>query len=361
MINKIVLIVDGIEYGTWKNIKVHQSLDQMAGAFAFVTSNKHSGDNREWKIKIGSNCKVQVDGQTIVDGYIDEILNRYDSEGHEIQFLGRDRTSDLVDCSFIDPDNEKKNEWKDSTLLDIIKDLCSPFGIDVIADATASIDASVVIPVFNIESGTTVSENIRSLCNMAGLLPITSGNGDLTITRSGTNTTNDAIETGVNVKSFSGIYDNKNRYSKYVVKGQDNPTPFLSKLLDITEPSGEALDNVITRYRPLIVLPEKKVNVSEAEKRARWEASTRAGKSRVISYTVVGWTQTNGDAWPLNGVVHVKDKINNINQNYLISELTFSLDGETGTTTELTLKSQETYNILRTPITKIKTVFDFEI
>lgn len=361
MINKVVLIVGGIEYGGWKSIQVSQSLDQMTGMCGFLSSDKFSGQTREWLIKMGDSCKVQVDGQTIIDGYIDSIPLSYDSESHDIQFIGRDRTADLIDCSFVNPNNADQNEWKGVPLISIITDLCSPFNIDVVADASASIDASAIKNKFNVAQGATVSEMIRDLCNMAGLLPISVGDGNLTLTRSGTNRTNDTLEAGINIKSASFNQDNKDRFSKYIVKGQGNQDSAINQFIGITEPAEEAEDNVITRYRPTVILPEEPIVEAEALKRARWEVSNRAGRSRTLSYTVVGWTQTNGDVWPLNGLVDVKDRVFGINQKYLISRIDFTIDSDSGTITTLTLVSPDTYNILTTPINKVRTGWDPQI
>ena len=359
MINNVVLIVNGVEYGGWKSIQVNQSLDQMCGTFGFLSSDKFIEGAREWDIKNGSPAKVQVDKQTIIDGYIDSIPLSYDAEGHDIQFLGRDRTGDLVDCSYVNQDDSAKSEWLNTDLLSIIRDLCSPFGIDVVADSVeAEIDISAIIPKFSITQGATVSEMIRELCNVAGLLPVSVGDGNLTLTRSGANRVNEVLETGVNIKSASFDQDNKKRFSKYIVKGQGNPDPFIVSFFGVTEPQGEAEDNVITRYRPTLILPETKVTDDSALKRARWEASNRAGRSRTLRYTVVGWTQANGDVWPLNGLVDVKDKIFDVNQKYLISGVNFTIDDESGTTTTITLVSPNTYNILTTPITQKRSIWD---
>lgn len=356
MLNKIVLKINGQALEGWQSIQVNQGLNQMAGTFGFLSSDKFPKKLKDWGIKIGQSATVEVDGQVISDGYIDGIPISYDSTSHSIQFVGRDITQDLIDCSFVDPDDPTKTEWKDTPLLDIIKDLAAPFGIEVVADERTQLDASEIVST-KVEESATVAELIRELCQIKGLLPISLGDGRLTITRSGTNKVFDSLESGKNIKSGSFLQDNKDRFSDYFVKGQ-GVTSITEEATDYTTPLATLKDNVIKRYRPLVILPEKKIKPGEAEKRVQWESRNRAGKSRTMEYEVVGWTQSNGVVWPLNSIVKVKDDFFGIEQDLLISQINFSVDSDNGTTTTLTLVHKDTYIVLDKTIEKIKGILD---
>lgn len=358
MLNKIVLKVNGQSLEGWKSVQVNQGLNQMAGTFGFSSSDKFPKKAGNWGIKIGQSVSVEVDGQVISTGYIDGIPISYTSTSHSIQFVGRDITQDLIDCSYVNADDPTKTEWKNTPLSDILKDLAAPFGIKVVSDDKTSLELSQVIESLKVAEGAKVSEMIRDICQIRGLLPISLGDGNLTITRSGTNKTFDSIQSGKNVKTGRFLQDNKNRYSDYFVKGQGNNINILSNIADYTEPLATLKDNVIKRYRPLTILPEKKITNDDAEKRVQWEARNRAGKSKTLEYQLVKWTQSNGEVWPLNSIVKVKDDFFDIETDMLISRINFNVNDEDGTTVLLTIVPVDTYNVLAEPIEKERGILD---
>ncbi len=355
----IILKVSNKSYRNWESVYVGKSLMQLAGSFGFSTANIHgnivsdvglsqtSYKPEHWAIRQGNPCTVEIDGQVLITGYVEEMPMSYDKEAHTIQVSGRDRTGDLVDCSYI----ETPNKWKRQSIENIVKTLCDPFDIEVVVDTSVISEAAVEINDFAVEQGASILDDISRVCMHKAILPVCYGDGKLTLTRAGTNKTKDNLELGVNI--LSAVYEQSDleRFSKYVVKGQGVATSFFDFGADMDSRHGEALDDVIDRYRPLIIIADGDVTDKDCEKRAAWESRVRAGQSRKIEYTVQGWTQSNGIAWPLNSLVTVRDKFFGIDGPRLISGLEFSIDPMSGTTTRISVVPKDTFSLREVPIT----------
>lgn len=348
----IKLKINGKEYTGWQSIQTDSSLDNFTSTFGFSCSDKFPDKPDKWKIKIGDSCEVLIDSHIIVTGFIDEINPAYGENSHSISMLGRDKTGDLVDCSYLQDSTTQINEWKDLSVENIIKALIKPFGIDLEVDPSVASDVSKIVgDKFKVDEGQTVFNLIDPLLKQYGILGISTGNGKLTLTRAGTIKTNDSLEFGVNIKSARFIQSNLERFSLYRVYGQghgnDNKT-----ISDFRACSGENPDTAIKRFRPFVILSEKATTNAICKDRAVWESQNRAGKSRAVEYEVQGHVQSNGEVWPLNGLVPVLDSFFDINITMLIAGITFVVDDSVGTITRLKLVHPNTYNLLPSSLTQ---------
>ena len=364
--NKIILKVSGNEFENWTSVFVQKSLYQMVGSFGLTAANIFSGDFKKWDIAIGDECQVIIDDQIIITGYIDDIPITYDDQNHNIQFNGRDKTSDLVDCSFVIEGEDQKNEWIGQKIIRIIEDLANAFGIAVLVDSSVEERVNEKLPnegSFKANEGDTVFDLIFKLCEMKAILPISYGDGWLHLTEAGSEKANDMLELGKNIKSGVINQSNRDRFSRYIVKGIGKKNTENTEE-EATRAKGEHEDDVISRYRPLVILSELGgVTNDWCRDRAKWEAVNRAGVSRSIEYEVQGWTQSNGIVWPLNALVFVEDKFLEItaDESWLIAAVDFILDEEGGTITNLTLVHPDAFKLPPTsePIKTIKTAVDW--
>ena len=267
MSNEIILKIRGKSFKGWTSVVVEKSLYQMAGAFGLGATDIYPGDAERWDLAMGDECQVEIDGQVVVTGYVEDIPIDYDASSHNIQIGGRDKTGDLVDCSFI----MKKNEWKSRKVIDIIKALCSPYGIEVVVHNSIAQKASqranqALFPVITktdekedsvkVEEGDTVFEAISKICKVHAILPVSYGDGKLTLTQAGTSQAYDSLELGKNVKLGSLDQSNRDRYQTYICKAQSAGFDWMTTA-DFVSPKGQITDDVIMRYRPLVILLEK--------------------------------------------------------------------------------------------------------
>jgi prophage tail gpP-like protein len=330
-VSKVVLGVNGFNYGGWKAIRIVRGMEQIAGTFDLTVSERWPGQDTARPIRPGDACTVSIDADIVITGYVDDFNPGYDATSHQVRVAGRDKTGDLVDCSAI----YKTGHWLGQKLDKIAKDLCGPFGIGVVVET----DVGEKFSEFAIQEGETVFECLERAAKMRGVLLTADGKGGLVITRAGTQKAGVSLEKGVNVLRADGQFSHKDRYSSYTIKGQRRGTDddWLTPE-SITEVSGGATDSGVKRYRPLIVLGEDQGDGGAYQQRVDWERNTRLGKSIRSSITVQGWREK-GDAgalWTPNRLIPVKDDWQGLDAELIISGVTYSLD-EQGTTTTLDL------------------------
>lgn len=338
---EIVLKVNGLAYHGWQEVRVEKSMDQIAGSFTVRASDRYPKKPSDWKMHLGDSCSVEIADVPVIQGYIEAMPVSYSAREHHIEVNGRDVTGDLVDCSFISGGD---SEFLDLSIQEIASRLCAPFGIDVVVDSSAS-EAVQKKTSLGVSQGDTVFEMIAKLCRIAQVLPVSYGDGKLYLTRAGSQQASGTVELGVNVLSGTLSQNDKDRFSEYIVKGQGKGEDSVADLGSIVQPKGRALDSVISRYRPLVILAEKDVDFKTARDRAEWEAHMRAGASRQYEYQVQGWLQPDGVPWEINRMVRVKDDFLGLQDGtLLISRVEFGLSSG-GTTTGLTLSYPEKYDV----------------
>lgn len=337
----VSLKINGVSFEGWKQARVTAAVDKAAREFELVVSDRFPifmpGEN----IKAGDECVVEVNGQPIITGYVDEVSPSYDDVTHELSVRGRSKTCDLIDCSAMN----KPGQWRGIGLVDIAKAIAKPFGIEV---KTAGKDTPGTVADFQLQQGETAFAAIERLCRLQGFLVSDDEEGSLIITRAGSDSSAGTLQCqplgiGNNVLRGSLSVNTKDRFSEYIVKGQQSGG---SDDIDGDTARGTVYslkDSNIKRYRPMMVVSEGQTDTSTARKRAAWERSTRAGKSVQINYEVAGWVATEGgEIWKTNTMVPVVDSVLKVSGEFLIAEITYQIS-ERGSTTQMRLTPPEAY------------------
>lgn len=342
---EIQLHVGGKVYAGWKQATVTRSVDAISGKFDLQTMDRWEPRSQRWTIFPGDVCQLRIDGVPLITGYVNKAAPQYDADSHGIQITGRDKTLDLVDCSAIVPSNELRG----LKLEGIAAALAKPFGLKVVTQ----VNTGAAFPVFAIQPGETVWEAIERAARQRFMVVTTNGAGDVVIADIGTARAKDDLIEGKNIKGASAEYDDSQRYSEYIVKGQS------SVQNDGWEPAKAAIesrarDPNIKRYRPKIISAEMQATDGSAANRAELEAASRAGKSTKIGVTVQGWHMSNGVLWPLNHMVRIRSPYLSIDDDMLISEVSFSISNEAGITTKLELTRPDAYLLGQTKVKKGK-------
>jgi prophage tail gpP-like protein len=217
--------------------------------------------------------------------------------------------------------------------------LCAPFGVSVVAPSSTG----AVIDIFKIQQGETVFEALDRAAKKRGYLLTTDGLGSLVITRPGTQRATTRLEQGINILSGSAVFDFKNRFSKYTVKGQDfgwnkevDPAFAYKTIATATDPS-------VKRHRPLVIQSEQLTNLNDAKQRVNWEASVRAARASKFNIVVQGWRQGDGSLWRPNQLVLCRADRIGLNGEMLITDVSYTLGSDTGSTTTLALERKDAY------------------
>ena len=165
----VALLINDRRHVGWTEATVTRSLETISGAFTVTLSEREPGETTPRVIRPGNACRVELEDETVLQGWVDAVTVDYDAGAHTIAVRGRDATGDLVDCSAA----TKPGEWKNERLENIASALCEPFGISV----SREIDTGAPFSRFRIEEGESVFEAIERACRFRAVLPLSDGKG----------------------------------------------------------------------------------------------------------------------------------------------------------------------------------------
>lgn len=335
------LLVNGQEISGWTSIRISKRMEQLAHEFDLGLTNnrvtalsedvaqiKAAADVVEEDDKVRVRVKLPTSkggGDVVVTGYVDETSLEYDATSVSYRVTGTSRTGDLVDCSAI----YQTGVWTSASIDKICADLCDPFGLTVLRNGTAGPDFKR----FKLEQGETVFEAMSRACAMRGFLPLTDVDGHVVLDRASKAPSGAVLELG-NVLSGGITRSRRERFSKYIFKGQTAASDEWSGK-EAAELEHEVEDTEVARYRPMVVLAAKQKTKEDLGKRAIWERNVRAGRSLRVTYTVEGWTNSVGQLWEPNMLVHVRDEWCGLDQDLLVTSVDLLLDEQYITQIEL--------------------------
>lgn len=330
--NTVELLIGSQIYTGWKEVKVIPSISSIAGSFDLAMTDIKAKRVRE--VHEGDECQIKLNGELVIDGYIDDVLPFFDAKDHGVRVTGRDKTADLIDCSAVfDP-----GEWNKQTLLEIAKDVCAVYSVEVVAD----VDVGPAFKKFRLEPGESCFDLLDRAARMRGVLLIPN-NGQLLITRAGTDVAPTALVEGVNIKGGNALRSYRDRYKTYIVKGQSDDEGFTEPGLSVG-PSETVTDDDVTRERTLVILAEDAADATACEAQAIWERNVRRARSRRAEIVVQGWNHDKG-LWRRNTLVPVKSEMLSINQELLIETISYTLNKD-GTLATMNVVPAEAYEVL---------------
>lgn len=325
-------------YEGWKNVSVTKRIDSVAGVFQITLHQKFSIDRTDWEFKPGERAHMHLGKNAIFEGYIDTMNVSFGANSRNLTISGRDKTADLVDCSVLDT----YEFTKPLIFTEVATKICSPFGIKVLAQTDVGDPFNEV----SVKPGEKAYALLSRLASQRGLLLYSSTHGNLIINKRGAVRASTELVEGVNILEASMSSDNSERFSQYVVKGQNNGL-IGSKPEDATEAEGSATDSGIFRYRPYVLISESSADNKASKERAEWEATYRSAKSLTISVKVPEWRQRDGSLWGVNQLVYLDSPSLGLKSQFLVNAVSFSLSPETSRETTLELVRKDAYERVR--------------
>jgi len=334
----IEIKVDGNIYGGWLTARLPFGIEQIANSFELTLTDRWPKQDSPRPIKIGSACKVLIDNEVVITGWVDNSSPQFDENSHHISVAGRDVTGDLVDCSAI----HKSGQWANSTIEKIARDICAPYGIKVLLDTVVG----AAFPTFSIHEGESAHEAIDRACRMRAVMPVSDGQGNLVLTRAKDGPPVAELIQGVNIKSARAEFSMRERFSEYIIKGQGRGNDGDSDFPEMhTQISATSKDDFVKRYRPLIVLAEECGVHATYKERAEWERNVRRGRSARATILVNGWRNPSGALWRANTIVHLNSSHLGADADLLIVGGTYIMDAQMGQMTELNLVAREAFDL----------------
>lgn len=333
----LTLTINGQPYTGWKNIEVGRSIERMGGEFYISLTDFDKTPFVSSDFLPFMTCVVEIDGQIILDGYIDAVSHNFQSITSQFEIRGRDKTGDLVDCA---ASIDGPFEFINQDLSFITKKILLPFNIPL--NVETSIGAA--FSRFAIQPGETAYEVIERVCRYRSVLPLSNGVGGLVITKPGSSKANGRLVYGENILSGSTSIDQKDRFSLYVVKGQTEGFD-QATAEEISSPEGRSSDTSVPRFRPKLITAEAQGYDLTLQERANWEKQFAKARALRANYTVQGWFEDGKSSlWKPNTLVRVVDPKRSLNRELLIIGVNFSRSSR-GTVTNLELAIPEAFNL----------------
>lgn len=335
----VVLHVDGALYRGWKSVAVRRSMADLVGEFNLAAANPWDGAGRAlYPVEEFDACKISIDGETVLDGYVDDVDLSLDPRDHPMTIAGRDRAMDMVDCSAIHP----RGRWSGVNLLSIARELARPYGVTVRAET----DVGKPFSAFVIQQGETAYSALERAARMRGVLVMSDAAGGLVITRA--KKTEPIAHLSETDKSLSikSTRSGRERFHRYDVKGQAQQSGW-GDAEQAAQTRATAFDPAVPRKaRALVIVAEDMGDGVTFADRARHEAAARRGRALTLTIAVPTWRTPSGGLWAPNQLVTVDCPRMRHAGPRLIEAVTFTMDYKEGWKAELTLKPPETWDRL---------------
>ncbi|WP_370830246.1 phage baseplate assembly protein [Parasutterella sp.] len=351
-LNKVSIEVDGVRYEGWKSARIDMSIDQICRAFVLSVTDNFPGNHNFSRLQPGQKVVLKIGEDTVCTGYITATPISYDARSVTVQVQGKSKTVDLVDCCSpwaaiaSSPSSASEDQWKDvkttnkqklevkpaktvntswhnQTPVQIISDLCAPYGIRVICEIK---DFNSKIVNFTVNPGEKVVDSINRLLTKDNLIVTDNEYGDLVIAEVGKNgSCHDELQTGKNILSGSAGFDASKIFSIYAVLGQHKGSDIEYGKL-VSQDKGLAYDSSIGRYRLVVIKDTGQSSNTLGKSRAEFEAIFRRAQALMSKHKVQGWRQSDNSLWKTNSLVRIKDEFLKVSGEFLIQRLELTLD-----------------------------------
>ncbi|CAN5788541.1 contractile injection system protein, VgrG/Pvc8 family [soil metagenome] len=347
MNDDLTLIVGGRQIFGWTSIRITRGIERCPSDFELEMTELYPDEASSFVIQPGDACQVKLGDDLVITGYVDRFTPSISGGGHSIRVSGRSKCADLVDCDAEWPGGQITG----SSVPAIAQKLAEPYGkftdgstpnpIKVRTDVT---DVGPVIPQFNLMLGEKAFEIIERLCRFAALLAYDEPDGNLFLTRVSTTEAASGFQQGVNVQNASLTYSIDQRYSEVLAFIQSVDT-----FLDLGD-DGNLIATVgdagVRRHRRKIVIAESgDSDFNVAKRRADWEVVRRYGRSAQLTITTDGWRDKAGALYTPNTLVPVDFPALKLPSNkWLISEVSYKRDGQSGTTCDLVIMPPQAFS-----------------
>lgn len=338
---RVMLQIGEDVFTGWESISITTGIEQLAGQFELQCADRWAIRGEPRPILPGKACAVSIDGTPVITGYIDEASPSYSATAHSLSIRGRDATGDLVDCA-AETDGQS---WAGRNLLQVATDLCKPFGIPVRLDG----DAGAVFAQQAINPGETVMEVLSRAARLRGFLLVSDSLGGLIITRAGVRRATRALKLGVDMLEGSATRSHAERFARYRVIGQDGEGRYAGNETLAQQVLATATDPEIRRARTTVIDTVDASDAGAAQQLARWTAANRKARGDRAELSVRGWIDGSAP-WQPNRLVQIDDAWLGLFGDYLVAQVTFSLDDQGGEITRLSVTPPDAY--VPAPLTK---------
>lgn len=354
------LEVGGVLYNRFTSATAEVRLDALANTFSFTAA---TTKGEPLPFKGGEACKVFIEGEKIITGFIEVVSGNYAVNSHVITLRGRDKTGDVVDSSLSNISDLKSPLSLKKSIQKILENIGNNIEvIDLVNPELFTTAEDLSAP----EAGVGAFEFMERLARKRQVLLTSNADGNIEIIKTPGETINELIlqnvpnATGNNVLSASWSYDQSGRYNVYRMNSTLNPVTIAVsganvKTSDIVnQNSGRIIDSAIRAGRQFAVVSEGPYSAEQNVLRAKWEQRIREARGQLYTATMQGHKALDtGNIWQVNKVINVFDEIAGIFSEMLINSIRYTLDLSGGKLVTLSLVEKNAYNLeISKPVTQ---------
>lgn len=349
------LEVNGIEYSNFTSASCELRLDSLSNTFSFEAV---APGGQALPFKGGEACKVIVDGETVLTGFIEVVSVNYDAGNHTINVSGRDKTADLLDSTIDDIDDIR---GEGLTLKILIEKVISQLGLDIeVIDEVNPDPFNPAEDIASPEPGDNAFSFIEKYARKRQVLLTSNADGNIVIATNSGETADGAVQHIIgandnNVMTSNFSFDTTGRYNAYKMASGLNPVALNqagdTDLASLVNQSGGVFDSEIRAGRQLILISESPFSDGNCVKRANWEADIRKARGLIYSATVPGFrvNGNEGDLWTINKLYQIVDDFIGKIEPMLSNSVRFTFDADNGRNTELGFVGEKAYTLLLEP------------
>ena len=345
------LEVNGVQYTDFTSANCEIRLDTLSNSFNFTTA---MTAGQALPFKGGDACKIIVDGQQVLSGYIEVISVSYDGTSHDIEISGRDKTGDLLDSTIGQLDDIR---GEGLTLKSLIELVLKNIGLDILVIDEVSPKAfNAAEDIAAPEPGQNAFDFISQYAEKRQVLLTSNADGNIVIANNSGEVAPGAIQHVIgaednNVIASEFSFDTTGRYNSYKLSSELNPVALnnagSTETSAIVNQSGGATDTEIRASRVLTLNSSVPLSITECIARATWEADVRKARGLIYStqvreYRVAG---QEGDLWQINKIYQIVDDFIGKIEPMLCNSVVYSLDVDGGRVTSLGFVGQKAYTL----------------
>jgi prophage tail gpP-like protein len=313
----VTLKVNGQLFTNWSRVKITRGLKQGASSFEFETP----GELVPAIVPFQS-CTIMDGSDLLLTGYVWPVSIDVEPRSSSSVIAGKSKTGDLVDCHLLGV--LASNQLTGNKLDAIARLVCAPFGITVSIAAGLSLGDAFPDATLGAE---TAWQYLERLARQRAVLLTDNAAGNLVLTRAGTARApaNLTMGPGGNVHKAKGELTAEGRFSVYRILSQAGIGATVSEV--VTNVEGQAQDGAVPRNRPWCAIAESSLLPGDAQLRAQWEASHRAGEAVKATLTVPDW-RAGGVLWKPNQIATCNVPRLELDDDFLIAKVTYLLDAQ---------------------------------
>jgi len=249
------------------------------------------------------------------------------AEEYTVKLTARGKTKKLVDSSHQHP----TTNLKDTSTVKAVEAITKAYDIELDRKAEA-----IAIDMLRLRDGSKVSDELERIGSEHALFMYETRDGKLRMTEDTSGAQGEPLILGQNILKFSAEQSEEDARATVKVKGQRSKKGMRGKAA-VTSTEKQAEDKWVDNKSYLVVQHYGDGSPEALERRANFEMNKRSSESKKLSIEVFHVQSTSGEPWDIGDVHYCEVPPEGIFDDFEVTELTYSVDGDKTLSTKLTL------------------------